>query len=283
MTESILTISIVGLVAGIVFSMPIAGPISVLITSNALKGNRRYCFMVSAGASVATFTYSFFAVYGLTKLFPYYKPAMPYLISIGSIVLVFLGIKIFKSKLDISQIENKSQHAENPGRRGNNGLYAGFLINILNPTLLLGWLTSTFWVISFISSVGINTGGLDISINKNIKEINALESNLYEDSLVMNASDFVAKEPVPEDEVTSDTASHPKNFNLIISLFYAFFITVGSTAWFIFLSFIIAKFRKVLNIKILSVCIKGLGIVLGIIGIYFGFLGTRMFINKLHI
>jgi threonine/homoserine/homoserine lactone efflux protein len=283
MTESILTISIVGLVAGVVFSMPIAGPISVLITSNALKGNRRYCFMVSAGASVATFTYSFFAVYGLTKLFPYYKPAMPYLISVGSILLVFLGIKIFKSKLDISQIENKRQHAEKPGRRGNNGLYAGFLINILNPTLLLGWLTSTFWVISFISSVGINTGGLDISINKNIKEINALESNLYEDSLVMNASDFVAEEPVSELEVKPGTASHPKNFHLIISLFYAFFIAMGSTAWFIFLSFIIAKFRNVLNIKILSVCIKGLGIVLGIIGIYFGFLGTRMFINKLHL
>ena len=51
MLESILTISIAGLLAGFIFSMPIAGPISILITSNALKGRLRYCNLVNLGAS----------------------------------------------------------------------------------------------------------------------------------------------------------------------------------------------------------------------------------------
>jgi threonine/homoserine/homoserine lactone efflux protein len=66
MIESIITISITGLLAGFIFSMPIAGPISILITSNALKGRLRYCKLVSLGASFADFTYVFIAVFGLS-------------------------------------------------------------------------------------------------------------------------------------------------------------------------------------------------------------------------
>ena len=38
MIESIITMSIAGFLTGFIFSMPIAGPISIMITSNALKG-----------------------------------------------------------------------------------------------------------------------------------------------------------------------------------------------------------------------------------------------------
>ena len=64
MTESIITISVAGLMAGIIFSMPIAGPISILITTNAIKGKASYCNRVNLGAAFGTFTYVFFAVYG---------------------------------------------------------------------------------------------------------------------------------------------------------------------------------------------------------------------------
>ena len=108
MTESIITISIVGLLTGLIFSMPIAGPISILITTNALKGRLRYCALVNIGASFATFTYVFFAVFGLTKLYPFYKPAIPYLFSLGSIFLLFLGYKIFRTKIDIEHFGEKA-------------------------------------------------------------------------------------------------------------------------------------------------------------------------------
>lgn len=85
MLESILTISVAGLIAGFIFSMPVAGPISILITSSALKGKLRYCNLVNAGASLADFIYILIAVYGFARLYPFYKPAIPYIFIAGSL------------------------------------------------------------------------------------------------------------------------------------------------------------------------------------------------------
>ena len=101
MIESLITISLVGLLAGFILSMPIAGPISILITSNALKGRTRYCYLATIGASFADFFYVFIAVFGLTKLYTLYKPFIPYVLSVGALFLIFMGYKIFKTKIDI--------------------------------------------------------------------------------------------------------------------------------------------------------------------------------------
>ena len=89
MGESIFTISVTGLLAGFIFAMPIAGPISILITSNALKGRLRYCNLVSLGASLADFTFVFIAVYGVTKLYSFYAPIIPYMYTAGAIFFIF--------------------------------------------------------------------------------------------------------------------------------------------------------------------------------------------------
>lgn len=258
MTESIITISIVGLFAGFIFSMPIAGPISILITSNALKGRLRYCNIVNIGASFATFTYVFCSVYGLTKLYHFYKPLFPYLFSIGSIFLIFLGYRIFRTKIDIDHYENKSsQFDEKLKKKQKGGFYTGFIVNFLNPTLFIGWLTSTFLVMSFIGSLGFNSGGLDIIVNEGVKEIGRFEGNITENSKALSMHDF------------------PTYFHLVISLFYALFITVGSIMWFYTLALLITRCRKYINIKVISIFIKSMGVVLCLIGLYFGYLASK--------
>ena len=67
MLESIITISFLGLFAGFFFSMPVAGPISIVVVSNALKGNLRFCLRTALGASIAESFYVFAAISG--KLF----------------------------------------------------------------------------------------------------------------------------------------------------------------------------------------------------------------------
>jgi threonine/homoserine/homoserine lactone efflux protein len=148
MIESIITISIAGLLAGFIFSMPIAGPISILITTNALKGRFRYCNLVSIGSSVADFSYVFIAVYGLTKLYSFYKPAIPYIFILGSLFFFYLGYKIIKTKIDIEHLEDKSHLAEKIERHDKGAFYTGFMINFLNPTLFIAVLTSSFFVIT---------------------------------------------------------------------------------------------------------------------------------------
>ena len=96
MIESLFTVSIAGLVAGFIFSMPIAGPISILITSNAFHGRAKYCYQVTAGAAIADFIYVFVALFGLTKLYVLYKPAIPYVLIAGSFSLLYMGYKILR-------------------------------------------------------------------------------------------------------------------------------------------------------------------------------------------
>ena len=283
MTESLFTISIVGLLAGIVFSMPIAGPVSILITTSALKGEVRFCKWVSLGAAFATFAYSFFAVFGLTELFPYYKPAMPYLITAGSIFLLVVGIRIIRTRVNVENIEDQAFMKKKPVRLFKNDFYTGFFINCMNPTLLLGWLVSTFWVISFVSSVGLKTGGLDMSINQSIRDLEMIKSNIYEDSLMMASASIPTIDASEVIREQYDPSEYSGNFHLTISLFYAIFVALGSTIWFLFFSQILSRFRRFINSRVLSVFIRSMGVILCLFSLWFGFIGIRLFINRFSI
>ena len=73
MTESLIVIICLGLFAGFFFSVPIAGPISILITSNALKGETRYCLRLALGGAIVEMIYVFIAVFGLTSIYNLYQ------------------------------------------------------------------------------------------------------------------------------------------------------------------------------------------------------------------
>lgn len=277
MVESIIVISVAGLLAGFIFSMPIAGPISILITSNALKGRMRYCVLASMGSFIADFTYVFIAVFGLTKLYSFYKPAIPYIFAVGSIFFFYLGYRIIRTKIDIENLEDKSHLTEKIQKKEKGAFYTGFMINFLNPTLFIGVLTSSFFVISLIASLGLNTGGLAGKMDQNVKEISKIEGKGVDNSNVMSMEQFDNFQKFKGKGNQQDETIYPAYFHLIISICYAFFISTGSIIWFYLLSFMIVRYRQRINIKIISVFIKSLGIVLCLFGLFFGFMSARMF------
>lgn len=245
MSESLLTISIVGLLAGFIFSMPIAGPISILITSNALKGRLRYCNLATIGASFADFIYVFIAVFGLTNLYSWYKPVIPYVLLIGAVFLVSVGIKIFKTKVDLENIDDKSQ-LSGKIKKGRGGFWTGFMLNFLNPTLFLGWITSSFFVLSLVTSLGFNTGGLDKNIGDNFKEINKIEGKSTQ--LKPEAPSYLKFDSVKlvNHNATEEEVAHfPKYFPLLLSFFYALFLSVGSILWFYYLAMLFLRLFKI--------------------------------------
>ena len=279
MLESIITISIAGLVAGFIFSMPIAGPISILITSNALKGRLRYCILVSLGSFIADFTYVFIAVFGLTKLYSFYKPAIPYIFAVGSLFFFYLGYRIIRTKLDIEHLEDKSHLSEKIQKKGKGAFLTGFLINFLNPTLFIGLLTSSFFVISLISSLGLNTGGLAGKMDQNVKEISSIDGKKIEISKDLPGEQFDYFQKLKRRNHEQDTTIYPRYFHLVISTCYAFFLSLGSIIWLYLLSLIIVRFRQRINIKIISLFIRSLGGVLCIFGLFFSYLSVRILIS----
>jgi threonine/homoserine/homoserine lactone efflux protein len=271
--------AIAGFFTGFIFSMPIAGPVSIIITSNALKGRLRYCNLFNIGASLADFIYVFIAVFGLTKLYSFYKPIIPYIFSFGCLLLFFLGYKIFKTKIDIDHLEDKLHISEKIKKKEGGAFYTGFMINFLNPTLFIGWLTSSLLVISFVAALGFHTGGLAIKLDQNAKEIGSVDIKKIE-----NRQDFALRkldslQILKNRQRKIDQTTFPPSFHIVISICYALFIAIGSVIWFYLLAFMIVRFRTRINIKIILAFIKGLGVFLCLTGVYFGYQAVRMFID----
>jgi len=267
--------SITGLIVGFIFSMPIAGPVSIIVTSNALTGRLRYCQMVAIGASLSDFIYVFLAVFGVTRLYFLIKPVFPYLLLAGMLFLFYTGYKIIRTKFDLEHPDDKLLF-ENVKYKGKGGFYTGFMVNLLNPTLFLGWLSSSFLAISFVVTLGFNTGGLDAVIHRNMNQINNIEGLKNHNQQVLPDIRYDETPAPKEVGKTKITVPWPKHFHLLLSSCYAFFLGVGSIIWFYILAFLIVRFRRHFNLKIVNRIVSSLGIILCLLGIYFGFVAARM-------
>jgi len=259
--------------------MPIAGPISILITSNALKGRMRYCVLASIGAFIADFIYVFIAAFGLTELYSFYKPAIPYIFAFGSLFFFYLGYRIIRTKVDIENLEDKSHLTEKIQNKEKGAFYTGFMINFLNPTLFIGVLASSFFVLSLLASLGLNTGGLAGKMDQNVKEISKIEGGKIDNPKVLSIEQFNNFQRLKSKNHLQDQTVYPAFFHLIISICYAFFISLGTIIWFYFLALLIVRYRHRINIKILSAIIKSLGLVLCLFGLCDCYLSITMFIS----
>jgi threonine/homoserine/homoserine lactone efflux protein len=267
MSESIITISVAGFLAGFIFSMPIAGPISILVVSNSLKGKIRFCNLLAVGAALADLVLVFVAVYGITRFYSEYKPAVPYIMMGGALFIFYISYRISTTKIDFCHLEENLHVSESIKRRGKGGFYTGLLINFLNPTLFFGWLTSSFIVISIVSSLGFNTGGLDTMIGQSISEINNIDGNTLTKP---ELPDYLKFDTLPMLKKASPAilpaSVLPNNYHMIISLCYAAALSLGSIFWFMILAQLIYRFRKKISLKSLNLMINSLGIVLGVLG-----------------
>lgn len=277
MLESVVTVSITGLIAGFIFAMPIAGPISILIVSNALKGRRDYSNQVSRGAAAADFVYIFIAIYGLTKLYSFYKPAIPYIFIAGSVFFFILAYKIIKRPVDLDQFEDDSHMKHRLTDKS--GFYTGFMINILNPSQFIGGLTSSFFVISFISSLGLSTGGLELKLNENVQEIKSTgNQNIIQDKAVS----FEALKKMQENNNNKKMKSerdYPEYFNILIGICYALCISFGTLGWFNLLAYLLIRYRHKIKVTLLSFLIRAFGVCLFLIGLFFGYTGIRSILH----
>ncbi|HLP71995.1 MAG TPA: LysE family transporter [Bacteroidales bacterium] len=272
MIESILTISITALIAGFIFAMPIAGPISVLIVSNSLGGKYRYSKMVAVGASSCEILYIFIAIFGVTRLYSYYKPVIPYLFLIGAVFFFILALKLFKKPFDLESIKEEAHLPERIRMKQNRGFYTGFMVNLLNPTLFLSGLISSFFVISFVSALGFNTGGLAGRIDRNVKEISSVEAQRIEENL--SSEKFKKIEGIKIRKNGKET-QESNRIQILLCVLYAVFISLGGVTWFFLLVWIIEKYRKLINIKVMSGLIKGFAVILFILAFFFAYSGVK--------
>jgi len=266
MLEALITIVIVGFCAGFIFSIPVAGPINVIITSNALRGRLRYCIRTALGASIIEFIYIVIIVFGISSLYSFYRPFIPYLLLAGGAVLIAVGIKIIKTKFSLENPDEKLEIKDKHKNKG--GMRTGIIINLTNPSLFLGWLTSTFLIFSFVSSIGLNTGGLNLIIKENVNSIREMSG--AELKRLKNLS-FDSQKYVNKDGEEEETLNP-----LLLGTVYGFSLAFGSFLWLYIYSKTIIKFRKKLNLKLINGIIKSLGVALLFVALYLIFKAIQL-------
>ena len=272
--SGIITISLVGFLMGFFLSIPIPGPIYLLIISNGLKGKLRYCIIAAIGASIIDFIYCFLAVFGFTKFYIFYNSVIPYILLGGAVFLVLIGVRTLKTKLKIEIIEKEDTEREEKIHKkvkDKSGFITGIIMNLANPTLFIAWMISSFIVLSFVAALGFNTGGLDKVLDENVNKIEKTDASK------ISQGDFKIKHLyVNKFENKSEVKKeviYPKGFSLVISLTFSIFLSFGTIVWFSLLAYLLDKFRKVINIKSLNTTIRILGVVMAIIGVYMAYYG----------
>ncbi|GBD91294.1 leucine export protein LeuE [bacterium BMS3Abin04] len=272
MLESIITLAVVGFLAGVIFSIPVAGPVSIIIISKALEGKLRFCERTALGASIVEFFYVFIVVYGIAALISFYAPIIPYLLLIGALFVVYSSINIMRRKLDFKQFgSNKivTDKMENSG-----GMRTGLILNLTNPALFIGWLVAAFITLSFVSSLGLNTGGLDVLLNENVNSVSKLTGSEFKKLEDLEENNLRQENNKNITEEKSSAGS-----TIFLTFIFALSVALGALIWLIQLARFMVKHRDKIRVGILNRIINGLGLVLFFIGGYLGFKAIQMFFN----
>lgn len=129
---------------GFVGSIPLTGPIAVLVLSRAVSGDRHAARMIGLGAAVAEGVYAAAAYFAFSAVSAS-KVLEPIANLITMAVLIGLGIYFARWKFKEKKCrKTKSQK----------GLWIGFSISIVNPTLLVTWSA----VVAALFAHGISPG-----------------------------------------------------------------------------------------------------------------------------
>jgi len=121
-----------GFLFGFIGSMPLAGPIAVLVFRHGLRQQSRAGLALAAGAALAESAYAFLAYWGMGALLVRF-PVMA-TVSRGAAVLILLGLGVWFVLQKTSDVEPKDRRV-----RARSSFALGLIITSLNPTFLATW------------------------------------------------------------------------------------------------------------------------------------------------
>ncbi|MCD6376340.1 MAG: LysE family transporter [Caldisericaceae bacterium] len=270
MIETLIALMIIGFVVGFVFSMPVAGPISILVVSNTLHDHRKRALYIALGGAIADFIYIFILVFGFTKLLTRHEWIISYILLIGAVFIFIQAIKLLRYHIKLTNGNGEDEVVKTKlikNIRHHHGLFTGFFVNFLNPTIIFGWMISSFVILSFVAANGINVGGMEYVFLNNVEEIR--------DQAVFKAGE-------PEDLVEKmEQTKHPPEPNtfmqIINSLDYALSVAFGTVIWFYLLTGFLKRHKEKIPTQFFNYLVHGLAIFLFLISGYLLYDSLKLF------
>ena len=130
-----LTAALLGFGIGFVTSMPVAGPISLLVFGRGLQGKGRSGASLAFGSAIAESMYAYLAFWGFSALLARYAWIEPVSRGLTAVLLTALGVRF-------ARMHTAAPSEEQPVTRQvgvKRSFFLGLTITALNPTLIATW------------------------------------------------------------------------------------------------------------------------------------------------
>lgn len=132
--------ALAGFLAGFLGSIPVAGPIAVLVVTRSLQGRLREAILIGCGAALPEAAYAFLAYWGFASFLADAPLVVPISRALGALILFFLAYALARYQPPVPM-----------PRRGAGSFFMGFTIAALNPTLIVTWAA----VLSLVASLDL--------------------------------------------------------------------------------------------------------------------------------
>ncbi len=128
----LVVVPLIGFLFGFVGSMPVAGPVSILVLERGLARRFRSGLLLAAGAAVAESVYAFLAFFGLSALLARFPAIVPVSQACGAVILLVVGVGLLRRRraIDATATPRPATHGD---------AILGFTITALNPTFIATW------------------------------------------------------------------------------------------------------------------------------------------------
>ncbi len=124
--------SLVALAFGFIGSMPLTGPVAVMVFSTSVQKQYGMALRIGLGAALAEALYAAVAFWGFTRFLAHHPQVLPISHAVSAGVLAVLGVYFARWKPGAPDARPRRQWSLR-------GWMLGFSVSVLNPTLLATW------------------------------------------------------------------------------------------------------------------------------------------------
>jgi threonine/homoserine/homoserine lactone efflux protein len=140
-----LVAALLGFAFGFVFSIPVAGPVSILVFGRGLEDRVRSGVYLAVGGALAESMYAYLAFWGFSELFALHPWLRPISRGVTAAILLGLGIHFMRKQSTASSVEPKPD----PNVGNKRSFLLGVTVTALNPTLVATWSAAATFIHSW--------------------------------------------------------------------------------------------------------------------------------------
>jgi threonine/homoserine/homoserine lactone efflux protein len=146
-------IVLIGLALGIFSAIVPLGPVTVLVLRRALAGDSSGALRLGLGRVPAETFYCALATFGIVALLDRFPGARASVEVLGTVVFLAVGVWLLVQRSTPAPASSGETPTAAEARARRWGDWSGFIISMLNPTLLLSW--------SAMVGVAVSMGGIE--------------------------------------------------------------------------------------------------------------------------